>query len=102
MASEMAEHVCEKDIEENYENFDMIESDILAARSSQPNQIIKQEQNYSFDNRSMSEKLQEKFNSIEHKVALNSDVDLIKTSRLPYSVKQENKEDDKVSGKYKY
>lgn len=99
MASEMSEHICEENIEENYESFDVIENDIMKARA-QPSITNHRfaEQNFSQrDERSILEKFQEKFFNHESKVALNSDVDLIKTTKVPY-VKSEALEDDKVSG----
>lgn len=93
----MSEHICEENIEENYENFDVIENDIMKARP----QAISTNQHQQFpprDDRSIMEKFQEKFfNQHESKVALNSDVDLIKTTKVPF-LKQEAGEDDKVSG----
>lgn len=97
MPSEMSEHICEENIEENYESFDVIENDIMKARP-QPvatNHHRFSEQNFlQRDERSITEK----FFSHESKVALNSDVDLIKTTKVPY-IKQETLDDDKVSGK---
>jgi hypothetical protein len=99
MASEMSEHICEENIEENYESFDVIENDIMKARpqpvSTSHSRFV--EQNFPpRDSKSLIEKFQEKFFNHESKVALNSDVDLIKTTKVPY-LKQED--DDKVSGK---
>lgn len=98
----MSEHICEENIEENYESFDAIENDIMKAR---PQSIpAKGQQRYSDhsmhqqDEKSIMEKFQEKFFSHESKVALNSDVDLIKTTKVPYT-KQDAGEDDKISGK---
>jgi hypothetical protein len=98
MPSEMSEHICEENIEENYENFDVIENDIMKARP----QAIATTQHQQYpprDERSIMEKFQEKFFNHESKVALNSDVDLIKTTKVPF-LKQEISEEDKVSGKY--
>lgn len=97
----MSEHICEENIEENYESFDVIENDIMKARP-QPATTNHRfaEQNFPpRDDRSIIEKFQEKFFNHESKVALNSDVDLIKTTKVPY-VKQESTEDDKVSGNF--
>lgn len=97
MPSEMSEHICEENIEENYESFDVIENDILKARP-QPISTNHRMSQQSFPSReSILEKFQEKFFSHESKVALNSDVDLIKTTKVPYS-KSEVSEDDKISG----
>lgn len=95
----MSEHICEENIEENYESFDVIENDILKAR---PQQISTSSNRFSQQNfpsrESLINKFQEKFLSHENKVALNSDVDLIKTTRVGYT-KPEASEDDKISGK---
>lgn len=100
MPSEMSEHICEENIEENYESFDVIENDIMKARTQSSNASLSFEQNLSSrDERSLIEKFQENF--FERKVALNSDVDLIKTSKTPFA-KLESAEDDKVSGKHSY
>lgn len=102
MSSEMSEHICEENIEENYESFDVIENDIMKARP-QPVATSHRfaEQNFPpRDDRSIIEKFQDKFFNHESKVALNCDVDLIKTTKIPY-MKQEPTEDDKVSGKFK-
>lgn len=101
MPSEMSEHICEENIEENYESFDVIENDIMKARpqpvASNHHRFI--EQNFpQRDEKSIIQKFQEKFFNHESKVALNSDVDLIKTTKVPY-MKQEVTEDDKISGK---
>lgn len=97
MPSEMSEHICEENIEENYESFDVIENDIMKARAQSTNTCQRFEQNLSSRNeRSLIEKFQQKF--FESKVALNSDVDLIQTSKTPFT-KPESVEDDKVSGK---
>lgn len=97
----MSEHICEENIEENYESFDVIENDIMKARpqpvSTNNNRFA--EQNFPLrDEKSIMEKFQEKFFSQESRVALNSDVDLIKTTKIPF-LKQEAADDDKVSGK---
>ena len=89
----MSEHICEENIEENYESFDVIENDIMKARAQPVNPHVFPPAR---DDRSIIEKFQEKF--FESKVALNSDVDLIKTSKVPF-MKQEMSEDDKVSGR---
>lgn len=99
----MSEHICEENIEENYETFDVIENDIMKARpqpmSSNQHRFV--EQNVPpCDERSIIEKFQEKFFNHESKVALNCDVDLIKTTKVPY--KQEALDDDKISGKQKF
>lgn len=97
LPAEMSEHICEENIEENYENFDVIENDILKAR---PQAIPTSQQLSSFtprDERTIIEKFQEKFYNHESKVALNSDVDLIKTTKVPL-MKQEIGDDDKISG----
>lgn len=96
--SEMSEHICEENIEENYENFDAIENDIMKAR---PQPITFKDQNRFADlqqreEKSFMEKFQEKFFNHESKVALNSDVDLIKTTKIPYV--KPDPDDDKVSG----
>lgn len=94
----MSEHICEENIEENYENFDVIENDIMKARP----QAIAASHQQNFpprDDRSILEKFQEKFFNHESKVALNSDVDLIKTTKVPFT-KQEVGEDDKISGMF--
>ena len=99
LPSEMSEHICEENIEENYENFDVIENDILKAR---PQAIPTSHQLSSFtprDERTIIEKFQEKFYNHESKVALNSDVDLIKTTKVPL-MKQEIGDDDKISGEF--
>lgn len=97
MPSEMSEHVCEENIEENYENFDLIESEIMKARAqpipSNHQQQIMQQNNAKL----LMEKFEEKFYNHESKVALNSDVDLIKTTKIPYA-KQELTDDEKKSG----
>lgn len=93
----MGEHICEENIEENYESFDVIENDIMKARP-QPvstNHRFSEQNLPPRDDRSIIEK----FFNHESKVALNSDVDLIKTTKVPYlNLKQESVEDDKVSG----
>lgn len=98
----MSEHICEENIEENYESFDVIENDIMKARpqpvSTSHHRFAEQNYPPRDDQRSLIEKFQEKFFNHESKVALNSDVDLIKTTKVPY-MKQEATEDDKVSGK---
>lgn len=103
MPSEMSEHICEENIEENYESFDVIENDIMKARP-QPvstNNHRFPEQNFApRDDRSIMERFQEKFFNNENKVALNCDVDLIKTSKAAF-VKPEATEDDKISGEFK-
>lgn len=96
----MNEHICEENIEENYESFDVIENDIMKARAqpiSSSNRFAEQTLP-ARDERSMIEKFQEKFFNHESKVALNCDVDLIKTTKVSFS-KSESKDDDKVSGK---
>lgn len=97
----MSEHICEENIEENYESFDAIENDIMKAR---PQQLPAKDQQRFYDHhfqqrdeKSIVEKFQEKFFNHESKVALNSDVDLIKTTKVPYA-KPEVGDDDKVSG----
>lgn len=90
--SEMSEHICEENIEENYESFDAIENDIIKARAQATSLGPRSDRNTS----SRDERFQEKF--FESKVALNSDVDLIKTSKVPFAT-VETAEDDKVSGK---
>lgn len=97
----MSEHICEENIEENYESFDVIENDIMKARP-QPvatNHRFAEQHFPPRDERSIIEKFQEKFFNHESKVALNCDVDLIKTTKVPY-LKQELAEDDKISGKF--
>lgn len=98
----MSEHICEENIEENYESFDVIENDIMKARpqpvSTNHQRFAEQYYPPRDDQRSLIEKFQEKFFNHESKVALNSDVDLIKTTKVPY-MKQEAIDDDKVSGK---
>lgn len=87
----MSEHICEENIEENYESFDAIENDIIKARAQSTSQGLRSERSMS----TRDERFQETF--FESKVALNSDVDLIKTSKVPFAA-VENSEDDKVSG----
>lgn len=100
----MSEHICEENIEENYETFDVIENDIMKARpqpmTSNNHHRFVEQHIPPCDERSIIEKFQEKFFSHESKVALNSDVDLIKTTKVPY-LKQETADDDKISGKLK-
>lgn len=96
----MSEHICEENIEENYESFDVIENDIMKARpqpvSTSHHRFV--EQNFPQQSeKSILEKFQEKFFNHESKVALNSDVDLIKTTKVAF-VKSELTEDDKISG----
>lgn len=99
LPSEMSEHICEENIEENYESFDVIENDIMKARpqSAATSSHRFAEQSFPPRDDRMLEKFHEKFFNHESKVALNSDVDLIKTTKIPF-VKQEAVEDDKVSG----
>ncbi len=108
----MTEHVCEENIEESYENFDISESDLMKARpqpvqassSNVANSFLKQFGNR--EERSMLEKLSESFFNQGNKVALNSDVDLIKTSKSPFvkqlEMLQSSTADDKVSGEKNY
>lgn len=103
MSSEMSEHICEENIEENYESFDVIENDIMKARpqpAATNHRFV--EQNFPpRDERSLIEKFQAKFFNHEIKVALNCDVDLIKTTKIPY-MKQEVTEDDKILDKFSW
>jgi len=100
----MCEHICEENIEENYETFDIIENDLMRARPQPiPASHLHQRLEQSFpsrdDQRSLIEKIDQKFFNHESKVALNSDVDLIKTTRIPYAKPTADAaEDDKVSG----
>lgn len=87
----MSEHICEENIEENYESFDAIENDILKARAQPLSLSQSSERNVS----TREDRLEQKF--FESKVALNCDVDLIKTSKVPFST-NETAEDDKISG----
>lgn len=105
----MTEHVCEENIEESYESFDISESDLMKARpqpiqpssSNVTNSFLKQFEQR--EERSMLEKLSESFFNQGNKVALNSDVDLIKTSKNSFAKQLEMLQptaDDKVSGKF--
>lgn len=96
MPSEMSEHICEENIEENYESFDVIENDIMKARPQPISTINHRFAEQSFPPRE-ERSIMERFNH-ENKVALNCDVDLIKTSKGSF-VKPEITEDDKISGK---
>lgn len=104
MPIEMTEHVCEENIEESYESFDISESDLIKAR---PQPVQQQQSNLhprfldqSRDERTMIEKLSESFFNHGNKVALNSDVDLIKTTKSPFVKHQTSPStsDDKISG----
>lgn len=92
----MSEHICEENIEENYESFDVIENDIMKARPQPISTINHRFAEQSFPPRE-ERSIMERFNH-ENKVALNCDVDLIKTSKGSF-VKPEITEDDKISGK---
>jgi hypothetical protein len=91
----MSEHVCEDNIEDSYENFDIIESEIkrmpIQRRSIDLNFNQREE-------KSPAGFFDEKMFGHQNKVALNSDVDLIKTNRLVMSKPLVSAEDDKVSG----
>lgn len=102
----MSEHVCEENIEDNYENFDIIENDLMKARPQpsiahhQHQQRFMEAEFFRREEKPMVlDKFDEKFYSHESKVALNSDVDLIKTTKVPYVKPELMLEDDKVSGK---
>jgi hypothetical protein len=106
MPIEMTEHVCDEYIEESYESFDISESDLMKARpqplpptTSTP-RFLDLPQRVT-DERSMMEKINESFFNHENKVALNSDVDLIKTSKsaIKHELNVSNGSgEDKVSG----
>lgn len=106
----MTEHVCEENIEESYESFDISESDLMKARpqSVQPNSSSNVANSFlkhfeQREERSMLEKLSESFFNQGNKVALNSDVDLIKTSKNSLAKQLELLQpvtDDKVSGNF--
>ena len=105
MPIEMTEHVCEENIEESYESFDISESDLIKARPQpvphQPNSNLHPRfLDQSRDDRTMIEKLSESFFNHGNKVALNSDVDLIKTTKSPFVKHQTSPStsDDKISG----
>lgn len=102
MSSEMTEHICEKDIEENYENFDVIENELITSRQLNHKFSNKDESPGTFDDllsiagkSGFSNKVQ---SPIENKYALNKDVDLIKTFKPSY-IKQENKNEVLDKGK---
>jgi hypothetical protein len=106
MPIEMTEHVCEENIEESYESFDISESDLIKARP-QPIQPSTSNNNNNMNSalrfldqqqeRSMIEKLSESFFNQGNKVALNSDVDLIKTTKTPFI--RNSPVDDKIGKK---
>lgn len=107
MPMEMTEHICEENIEESYESFDISESDLIKARP-QPIQPLTarsfMERNMSprperIDERTMIQKINESFFNHEQKVALNSDVDLIKTTKVSKASETSSSNDDKISGK---
>lgn len=107
MPIEMTEHVCEENIEESYESFDISESDLIKARpqplpQSSSNNLSPSPRFFDHrEERSMIEKLSESFFNHGNKVALNSDVDLIKTSKSPFGKHQSpssSSSDDKISG----
>lgn len=91
----MSEHVCEDNIEDSYENFDIIESEIK--RMPIPRRSIDLNFNQR-EEKSPADFFDEKMFVHQNKVALNSDVDLIKTSRLVLPKPEVSAEDDKVSG----
>lgn len=108
MPMEMTEHICEENIEESYESFDISESDLIKARP-QPIQPLTArsflERNISprperIDERTMIQKINESFFNHEQKVALNSDVDLIKTTKVSKVSETSSSNDDKISGKF--
>lgn len=97
MSSEMTEHICEKDIEENYESFDVIDREMLNSRQQNRSFPSREELTLKFDDQSLnsrrstgSEKLGSPF---ENKYALNKDVDLIKTFKPTFTIKLEDKDD---------
>jgi hypothetical protein len=106
MPMEMTEHVCEENIEESYESFDISESDLMKARPQplQPTATQRlleqtlQMRPEKFDERTMIQKINESFFNHENKVALNSDVDLIKTPKIAKSLNSSSNS-DKVAGK---
>jgi hypothetical protein len=102
MPIEMTEHVCEENIEESYESFDISESDLLKARPQpMPPSLAQKFLEHHLPQReekSMIEKFNESFFNHESKVALNSDVDLIKTTKIPYIKQDMSAIDDKISG----
>lgn len=106
MPMEMTEHICEENIEESYESFDISESDLIKARPQPIQPLTAQrflEQQISqrpekMDERTMIQKINESFFNHENKVALNSDVDLIKTSKISKSLEGSSSADDKISG----
>lgn len=112
MPIEMTEHVCEENIEESYESFDISESDLIKARPQPAQQQQQQpsstlhprflDQSRDRDERTMIEKLSESFFNHGNKVALNSDVDLIKTTKSPFVKHQmsPSTSDDKISGEF--
>lgn len=108
MPMEMTEHICEENIEESYESFDISESDLIKARPQPIQPLTAQrflEQNHlltrpeKIDERTMIQKINESFFNHENKVALNSDVDLIKTPKMPKSLETSGSSDDKISGR---
>lgn len=106
MPIEMTEHVCEENIEESYESFDISESDLIKARP-QPLQPPTAQRflehlpmrTEKIDERAMMiQKINERFFNHENKVALNSDVDLIKTNKISKPRDLAALSDDKISG----
>jgi hypothetical protein len=101
MPMEMTEHVCEENIEESYESFDISESDLMKARPQplQPTTAQRfldqtlQMRPEKFDERTMMQKISESFFNHENKVALNSDVDLIKTPKVTKALNASNSSD---------
>lgn len=94
MPSEMTEHICEKDIEENYENFDVIENELISSRQQNQRCSSKDESFDDLTSTTGKSRLSIKMQSpIENKYALNKDVDLIKTFKSSFYVKQENKDE---------
>lgn len=94
----MSEHVCEENIEDSYENFDLAESEANKSFAMQ-RRSASLEQNYQHHEKQtpaqLFEDIKDKIYSHPSKIALSNDVDLIKTNKL--YIKPET-EDDKISG----
>lgn len=99
----MSEHVCEDNIEDSYENFDIVEADLKRAmpiqRYNHMSTSIDQNFNQREEKPTAVDYFDERLFANQNKVALNSDVDLIKTNRVSLP-KSDTAEDDKVSGEF--
>lgn len=98
MASEMTEHICEKDIEENYENFDVVDSEMMASRQQNRSFPSREELSMKFNDQSLHSRQHSSAEKVNSRFALNKDVDLIKTFKPSFSIKLEDKDDASDKG----